>query len=478
MLKRQESAAPGMARLAKAINEAAPAVWDWDLAADTLLATKRLHDIYGFPQEQTLRFDDLHRATFGPDAGWMESLLRRSAELPDDGVFRFRINRADTGELRWIKAHVIATAQAERSQMAVSYTATIEDVTEESRAHYALRESETRLRLAIEAGRMAVWEVDLESGTVTNSPALNLMFGLPRDATPSFDELRAHYAPGEIERLATEGASLEAVRQRFASGEVVFRRHDGPLGGEDRTQVQAELSIVVPSGMTKRLLYRAQYAYSLEGRPRITGLLVDITDRKIAEERLAIVARELQHRVKNSLAVVQTLATQSFRNASHSGDAAKAFLDRLFALAKATNIILDSATQDAELAELVAAITKPYRLSEHNAFVIAGEPVRVTGKLATALSMVLHELSTNAVKYGALSTPEGRVDLAWRTTADKRLLLDWEESGGPPVQVNLAKGFGTELLEILVGSDLGGTLELRFEPGGFVCRIATGKILP
>ncbi|HKQ95052.1 MAG TPA: HWE histidine kinase domain-containing protein [Aestuariivirgaceae bacterium] len=479
MLKRQDSASPAMARLAKAINEAAPAVWDWDLATDTLLATRRLHDIYGFPETLTVRFEDLHRATFGPDVGWMDDLLKGNSDLPDGGVYRFRINRADTGELRWIRAHVIATPHVEQPQRAASYTATIEDVTEESRANFALRESEVRLRLAIEAGRMAVWEVDLESGTVTNSPALNLMFGLPKDATPTFAELRAHYAPGEVERLAAEGASLEAVRRRFASGEVVFRRHQGgPLDGEDRTQVQAELSIIVPSGMTKRLLYRAQYAYSLEGRPRITGLLVDITDRKLAEERLAVVARELQHRVKNSLAVVQTLATQSFRNAPHAQDAAKAFLDRLYALAKATNIILDSATQDAELAELVEAITKPYRLAQRNAFVIAGEPVRVTGKVATALSMVLHELSTNAVKYGALSVSSGHVRLAWRSTPDKRLLLDWEERGGPAVEPVPEKGFGTELLEILVGSDLAGTLEIRFEPEGLVCRIATGKILP
>src|SRR6185295_4936291 len=145
-----------------------------------------------------------------------------------------------------------------------------------------------------------VWEVDLETGTVTNSPALNLLFGFPKDATPSFDELRSRYAPGEVDRLAREGATLEEVRQRYAKGELRPRHEERSSGADDRTQVQAELSIIVPSGERKNLLYRAQYAYSLEGRPRITGLLVDITDRKIAEERLAVVARELQHRVKNS----------------------------------------------------------------------------------------------------------------------------------------------------------------------------------
>lgn len=476
MLKRQDPES-GKQRLAKAISAAVPAVWDWDLAAAGFLATNRLYDIHGFPHDRDLSFADLRAATFGPDQSVFDDLAEGRASLPNAGQLRYRIRRADTGELRWIRSLVSAHPHAADPKRASSYTGIIEDITEETRANFALMESEERFRLAIEAGKMAVWEVDLETGTVTNSPALNLLFGFPKDATPSFDELRSRYAPGEVDRLAREGATLEEVRQRYAKGELRPRHEERSSGADDRTQVQAELSIIVPSGERKNLLYRAQYAYSLEGRPRITGLLVDITDRKIAEERLAVVARELQHRVKNSLAVVNTIASQSFRDTVDARSAVKSFQERLQALARATDIILGSTAQDADVAEIVHTITKPYRIVELDSFDIEGASVRVPGKVATAISMALHELCTNAVKYGALSVPDGRVSLSWSLAPDGRLTLRWIESGGPRVLPSPSRGFGTQLLDILVATDLAGSLDLRFEPEGLVCRITTGQIL-
>ena len=186
---------------------------------------------------------------------------------------------------------------------------------------------------------MAIWEVDLETGNVTNTRELNVLFGFPPDAKPTMKELRSRYAPGEVERLAKEGATWEVVRKRFEAGEFSPRDHQLKRNEGDRTQVQAQVTIILPSNITKHLLYRAQYAYSLEGRPKITGFLVDITERKLAEDRLSVVVRELHHRFKNTVAVVYALAKQSFDKATTNA-AMETFLGRLTALSAATDMIL------------------------------------------------------------------------------------------------------------------------------------------
>jgi two-component sensor histidine kinase len=472
MLESKQAKSGGRVRLAAAMRAAAPAVWDFDVASGGFLVTDRVLELYGLPPGSVLGFADFINATLLTDRHWSEGVAEGAANFGADAV-RYRIRRADTGEVRWLKARIASQAGSERMR---SYTGTIEDITEQTRATHALMESETRLRLAIEAGKMAVWEVDLEAGIVTNTPELNVLFGLPPDAKPTFQELRALYAPGEIERLAKEGATLEVVRARYAEGNLKPKQNAFAAEGEDRTQVQADLTIITPAGVTKRLLYRAQYAFSLEGRPLITGLLVDITDRKLAEERLALVASELQHRVKNSLGVVQALARQTLSSPDRTGSV-KIFLDRLMALATATDIILASETGVADLADIVAGITQPYRLKDADPFHVSGPSARLSGKAATALSMVLHELCTNAVKYGALSVPQGRIRLHWELIGDGGMRLEWREENGPPIQSPPEQGFGGKLLSTLVPTDLAGRLELVFEPGGVVCRIRTGRVL-
>ena len=147
-------------------------------------------------------------------------------------------------------------------------------------------------------------------------------------------------------------------------------------------------------------------------------------------------------------------------------------MDRLQALAAATNIILDSNSSAAELIDIVSSITRPYRLGKVDPFSAKGPGRQVSGKVGAALGMILHELSTNAVKHGALSIPSGRVLLQWRPAADGKLLIDWEETGGPKPQPSPTQGFGTRLLEALVAVDLGGSLEIHYEPTGLKCHIS------
>jgi PAS domain-containing protein len=219
MLNSRDQSSPGRVRLAEAMNAAAPAVWDWDRLSETFIASNRIYEIYGFPGTVPLTFNELCNATHSLDRGWADELLQGAPRLRHAGLYLYRIRRVDTGEVRWVRTRISVVTAPGDAETVVAYTGTVEDVTDQIRATHALRESEARLRLAIEAGKMALWEVDLEAGTVTNTPDLNLLFGLPEDAKPTFEELRSHYAPGELNRLAEEGATLEVVRARFARGD-------------------------------------------------------------------------------------------------------------------------------------------------------------------------------------------------------------------------------------------------------------------
>ena len=461
-------------RLADAIRAAAPAVWDWDRLTDAFTASNRISDIYGFPNTAVLTFGEFCKANESVDMAWADELMNGASRLSNGGLYHHRIRRADTGETRWIRTKIKVVTSAGDAASVIAYTAIVQDVTDEMRATYALRESDVRLRLAIEAGKMALWEVDLETGVVTNTPDLNQLFGLPEDATPTLEELRSHYAPGEFPRLRAEGATLDIVRERYVRGD--FKpRHLGLSTGEDRTQVQAEFSIITPAGVTKQLLYRAQYVFTLEGRPRITGLLVDITERKLAEERLATVARELQHRVKNSITVIQSIAYQSFRGLGDDQIAVQSFMDRLRALAIATDISLHSGQSDADVADIIEKIIKPYRIGDRE-ILLLGPPLQVPGRMVMALGMVLNELCTNSVKYGALSVTAGQVVLQWQRSPDQALEIRWQERNGPAVSLPPKKGFGSKLIETLVVGELGGVLDLRFEPQGIVCHFTTGRL--
>ncbi|WP_246737414.1 HWE histidine kinase domain-containing protein [Nordella sp. HKS 07] len=234
-------------------------------------------------------------------------------------------------------------------------------MTDEMDAAHALIESEERLRFAVEAGKMAIWEIDLETGVVTITPELNAMFGFPRDYKPSLAELRSRYAPGELEKVGRLGASWEVVKDLVASGQMAPRSIGEMPKDDDRTQVSAELSIIVPPNRTKHLLYRAQYIYSLHGRPKITGFLVDITDKRYAEDQLGVVARELRHRVKNSFTVMQALARQIFNQDIDKRTALESYLGRLQALSLANDIVLDTEVDAANIQEITERLTAPYR---------------------------------------------------------------------------------------------------------------------
>ncbi len=435
-------------RLKIATSAAGIGIWDWNLRTNEMLYSERARQICGFPPDQPVTYEQVRAVTHPDDLPATSAMARRALdpEIRSSEIYRYRIVRADTGEVRWVLAHGEASfGEVDGRIAALDYIGTLLDITEDVRAEEALVESEARLRLAVDASEMAVWELDLAAGQITHSIQLNAMFGFPPDARPSIEDLRTRYAPGERERIEAQGAEIRA---------------------RGETQIQTEFRIVVPDGTEKWLLLRASLAPGVTNR--IIGVMMDITDRRHAEERLRLVARELQHRMKNSLAIVQTIASQSFRG-TPGPDAVSVFSARLSALAAATDIITANDWTNAWFAEVVERVTAPFR-SSADSFSIEGEDVRIPSKLAIALGMALHELCTNAAKYGALSQPGGAVALRWQLEDDV-LEISWRESGGPPVVPPANRGFGTRLLErgLFTGPD--GSVELRFDPEGLTCRV-------
>jgi two-component sensor histidine kinase len=181
---------------------------------------------------------------------------------------------------------------------------------------------------------------------------------------------------------------------------------------------------------------------------------------------------ELNHRVKNTLALMQAIAVQTFRSASR--DERTKFEGRLGALAEAHNLLSQEKWAGSELRDVIARALQPFLLNNPERIRIAGPSVPLSPRLAVVLSMIVHEIATNAAKYGALSNETGRVTLEWEVLAEApkpRLRLIWTEIGGPPVTAPVQRGFGSRLIERSARDQLGGEATVDFLPRGVVCTV-------
>ena len=197
------------------------------------------------------------------------------------------------------------------------------------------------------------------------------------------------------------------------------------------------------------------------------------TLRRHADEQ-NILARELGHRVKNVLGLVQALASQTSAEGRSGEEFQKAFMGRLRALSQAETLMFEAAGKTVDPRRLAEAVLEPHRADRPEAVVIEGEPAQLDARDGRMLGLALHELATNAAKHGALSVPEGRVSVCWRLEATESgpcLHLIWREADGPEVTPPERKGFGTRLLEDIVSHELDGSAKLSFEPEGLVYRL-------
>ena len=212
-----------------------------------------------------------------------------------------------------------------------------------------------------------------------------------------------------------------------------------------------------------------------DGKPaRLLSVSRDITQLKDAEEQQRLLALELNHRIKNVLAMVQAIASQTFRSTADPDAAKAAFLDRLGSLAAAQDRLTQTTLSGARLADIAGDAVRPHGRDAQ--IHIAGPDIVLSPRCALALSLAFHELTTNAVKYGALSVDAGRVDLAWTLTPGTdgtAFALTWTERGGPPVSAPGRNGFGAGMIQRALAGYVGGTSTLNYAPEGVVFALST-----
>jgi len=210
------------------------------------------------------------------------------------------------------------------------------------------------------------------------------------------------------------------------------------------------------------------------GRPtNIVALVTDMTERKEAEEQIRLLLREVNHRAKNMLALVQAVARQTI--AATPEDFLERFGERVRALAASQDLLVKHAWKGVELEELIRFQLSPFEDLIGSRVEFNGPPLLIPASAAQALGMAIHELATNASKYGAFSEPNGRVDIRWHfadaQNDEQAFVMSWNERGGPPVAEPARRGFGTKVICLLTESSLNGTVELDYAPSGLFWRL-------
>jgi two-component sensor histidine kinase len=246
------------------------------------------------------------------------------------------------------------------------------------------------------------------------------------------------------------------------------------MAGKGATWHEDQLVPVTRHGRREDVWWTYSFGpIDLDGK--VGGVLVvcrDVTSEHMAREALNLINEELKHRVKNTLAVLGAVATQTFRDESSKADLEK-YQGRLAAFGRAHDLLTSANWAAAPLADVISNALAPYMTGEGR-FTASGPPILVKSRQALALSLAVHELATNALKYGALTAPSGHVSVTWTSEnmeGEPTFVFVWRESGGPAASKPVGAGFGSRLISRVLQDDFRGAVEMSYEPTGLVCRL-------
>jgi PAS domain S-box-containing protein len=311
-----------------------------------------------------------------------------------------------------------------------------------------LRQSEERRSLALSAGDMGSWELDVTTGRFHWDEGQFRLFGVtPGEFEPTRESIHAMVHPEDREKYAMAELALDA---------------DG--------RYQQEFRVVRPNGETRWCFGAGAATRNEQGDVvRLNGVTVDLTERKRAEERQLLLAREVDHRAKNTLAVV--LSVLRLTKAKTISDFVTTVEGRIHALAATHNLLSTTRWQGAELRRIVDEELAPYRTERSDRIVVAGPSAMLLPATAQAVALALHELATNAAKYGGLSTAGGSLRLTW-SISEEALELDWIESGGPPTAPPTFLGFGLSIVRSSIEAQFRGGVKYDWRREGLHCHLS------
>ncbi|WP_296595504.1 PAS domain-containing protein [Phenylobacterium sp.] len=439
------------ARLRLATEVAGVGVWEWRLDSNKMIYSPQARAICGFDPEGVVTYDMVVAATHPEDFPRTSAQAARALDpaVRDRSPYEYRIVRPDK-EVRWVAAvgEAVFETGLEGRPEATRYVGTLIDVTARKLANDEIRESEHQLQIALRAGRMAAWRITPD-GVIEPSPDLNRLIGLAPDARPTMEDLTPNYLPGELDRIAEAAAAARDRGERHFEVEYRYRRADGEVRWFN-TRAEA-------------LVDEAGEAAG------VVGIAMDVTDKKLSEERVRFLAREVDHRANNLMTVVESIIALS-RGADEQ-ELRDVLRGRVHALARTHQLLAESRWAGADLRRLASEELAPFSLGESTPRVrIEGPELLLSPANAQAVAMVLHELATNAAKYGALSCERGEVTVVW-TVEPAGARIRWTETGGPPVSAPTRRGFGTSVIERALDGPAAGQVCVDWRAEGVACEL-------
>ncbi|MES2441385.1 MAG: PAS domain S-box protein [Pseudomonadota bacterium] len=433
-----------------AVEGAGMATWELDLATREGGWSPNRFDLLGMPRAPGLRgtaeqwLDRVH-----PDD--LATVRDAFYRCVDDGVpytVEYRILRADDGKERWLQSHGSRIDYGD--DRASRFVGVSFDITERRRAEEELRESESRYRTIFEQANDFLITTTLDQVVTSVNPAVLAALGYAEDEVVG-RSVAEFMEPAEFE------VSRAAVEQKLADG------------GTTR------LTLNVRARDGRQLVWETNSRLTTDEAGNPTALHAigrDMTEAKRAEAHQKLLIDELNHRVKNTLAIVQGIGQQTFKAGADPVAARHAFEGRLAALSEAHNLLTREHWGPVSMTQIIGDAVAPH--GGRTRVELDGPDLPLAPKTAISLALAVHELATNAVKHGALSRPEGRVAIRWSRTGTgeaPRLLLTWTERDGPAVALPTRRGFGTRMIERGLAAELGGSVRIDFAPAGLVCTV-------
>ncbi len=430
-------------------------IWEWNILTNQIRWDAQMFRLYGVEPtpDGIVPYEAWSGAVLPEELSAQEALMDNVVRKGGIGHREFHIRRVGDDQVRDLRA--VETIRRNAAGQVEWVVGTNLDITETKRAEKALAEGEAQLRLALVAAHAGVWSWTFETGELVWSPECFVLYGLdPAARQPSLAAWRKMLHPDDLKRV------IKAI-------EVAVK---GAL-----PEYREEFRIITANGQERWLLAVGNVQRDADGKPLIlSGINLDITDRKRQEVNAQLLMKEVNHRAKNMLTVVQAIARQTA--ATRPEDFFEHFSRRVQSMASNQDLLVKNEWNAVPIEDLVRAQLAPFVEPSNPRISLMGPALKITTSASQTIGMAVHELATNAAKYGALSNDTGRIEIAWNTHASEgeaaQFTMSWIEKGGPKVAKPKRSGFGTTVIDRMVKMSFGCDITIKYASAGFQWRVA------